>query len=90
MITVNWRTGTPTDPDYYIVAVEMGDYLGTYDLAEWDGERWAHDHPEDIIGFVSFAEFKQKLQLNWPKETLPPPVVSPRPPGYAVEWREVE
>lgn len=88
MIKVNWRTGTPPEPDFYLVAVEMGEYLGTYDLAAWDGERWEHDHPDDIIGFISFAEFKTKLQLNWPKETPPLPEVK-RPVGYEAEWKEL-
>lgn len=66
-IELNWLTGTPKLADLYFVAVEHGTYVGTYDLASWDGEKWDHHCAENIIGFVPFTVLKNKLEVNWPK-----------------------
>lgn len=67
VIELNWLSGTPTQADLYFVAVELGTYVGNYDLASCDGQKWDHAYPENIIGYVRFTDLKNKLELNWPK-----------------------
>lgn len=88
-IELNWLTGKPTLPDLYFVAVELGTWVGKYDLASWDGEKWDHACPENIIGFVPFTDLKAKLDVNWPKAEPAMPKIEIRNEDKG-GWEEVE
>lgn len=87
-INLNWLTGNPTVPDLYFVAVELGDHLGMYELASWNGAQWKFSGQGTIIGFVRFTDFMAKLDLNWPKAGLPLPKVE-LGGKYEPVWAEV-
>lgn len=66
-IELTWSEGTPKVADYYFVAREIGQGAGFFELAIWDGERWEHEHPEEIVSFIRFTEFTSQLPIKWPK-----------------------
>ena len=65
-IHLNWQRGLPKTIDIYFVAVEFGPLAGTYDLADWDGDKWDHPHSDKIVAFIRFAELTPQLDLVWP------------------------
>lgn len=70
-IELTWSEGAPHVADYYFVAREIGQGAGCFELAVWDGEKWDHDHPEEIVSFIRFTDLIGQLPIKWPKPELP-------------------
>ncbi|WP_338844799.1 hypothetical protein V8J88_14225 [Massilia sp. W12] len=65
-VKLTWQTGAPAQADLYLVANELNEYSGCYEIASWDGEQWEHDHPENIVAFIRIGDFFKQVKIAWP------------------------
>lgn len=65
---IEWKKPESDMPYHgnYFVAVKYPAGLGTYDLAEWNGEKWLLDYEAEVIGWVAMTEFMNSIKAGWP------------------------
>ncbi|OZG73097.1 hypothetical protein BTA51_11410 [Hahella sp. CCB-MM4] len=51
----------------YFVAVRYPNGFGTYDLADWDGEKWNLGYEGEVVGWVTMTNFMGVIKAGWPK-----------------------
>ncbi|WP_020410234.1 hypothetical protein [Hahella ganghwensis] len=70
-VNVDWHKPEETPPyigQYFVAVKYKNSYgLGSYDLMEWDGEKWVIDYPVTVVGWVTLQDFMNAIKAGWPE-----------------------
>lgn len=68
--TVEWQTGTPQEPAWYLVAILYKNGMGTFGCATWDaGYGWSLE--DNIIGYIPINSLTKAAGAEWPEHLMP-------------------
>jgi hypothetical protein len=90
MSEIIWhKKETPTEIGTHFVAVKYGEGAGSFDLIEWDGEKWLTEFNGTVIAYLTLGELMKNISFEWPEDcnrTPNKPKPSSKPES---RWEEV-
>ncbi|MBX2807882.1 MAG: hypothetical protein KTR20_04545 [Cellvibrionaceae bacterium] len=71
-VDVKWHSSKETPPyagEYFVAVIYANAHgMGTYDLLEWDGEKWLIDYSAKVSGWVTLQDFMNAIKAGWPED----------------------
>ena len=65
---VEWQTGMPAKPSWYVVAITYRNGMGTIGCAMWDSEGWRVDKGDNVTAYIPLDNVLKQAKITWPDD----------------------
>ncbi|WP_238384991.1 hypothetical protein [Hahella chejuensis] len=70
-IKMEWQSGTPKKPDWYVVAILYNNGLGIFGCANWDADHGWSLKDDNIIAYIPVIDLLRNSKVVWPEHLMP-------------------